>query len=59
MNVHPKVVSAGVAGALVTVIVAIAGGMAVSIDATVSAALTTLVMFGAGWLKSGPDTPAA
>jgi enamine deaminase RidA (YjgF/YER057c/UK114 family) len=48
----PKIQAVGVAGAATTVVVFIAGQLGLDLTAEVAAALTTLIAFGAGYLKS-------
>lgn len=50
--VHPKVAAAGAVGALVTVIVVVAGQLGYNVSADLAAALTTLLSFAAGYLKT-------
>lgn len=50
--INPKVAAGGVAGAFVTVLVWAAALAGVEVPAEVAAALTTLVSFGAGYLKA-------
>jgi hypothetical protein len=51
-DIHPKVVAAGVGGAAVTVLVAIAAAAGYHATPELAAALSTLAAFGFGYLKS-------
>lgn len=48
---QPKVAAAGVAGAVTSVIVFIAGELGLEIPVEVGSALTALIAFAAGYLK--------
>lgn len=48
----PKVAAAGVAGAVTTLIVFIASRLGLDVPPDAAAALTTLIAFAAGYLKS-------
>lgn len=52
MNVHPKVQSAGLAGAVSVLVVFVATQLGLDISPEVSSALTTVLAFAAGYLKS-------
>jgi hypothetical protein len=54
MGLHPKVSAALVAGAVTTVLVALAGAFGVNVPPDVSAALVTILTFAAGYLKAAP-----
>lgn len=49
---HPKVAAGGAAAAVTTVLVWVAAMLGVDVPAEVAAALTTLISFGVGYLKS-------
>jgi len=51
-KVNPKVSAGAVGGALSVLIVAVAQAVGLDIDATVAAALATLLGFAAGYLKT-------
>ena len=51
MNLHPKVVASSSVGAIVTVLVALAGALGYTIPPDVAAALVTILVFAAGYLK--------
>jgi hypothetical protein len=52
MNVHPKVGAATVAGAGSIVIVFALGSLGVSVPPEVASAISTILAFAAGYLKS-------
>lgn len=52
MQPQPKVLAAGVAGALTTILVYILGTQGVAIPADVAAAITTVISFVAGYFTS-------
>lgn len=52
MTPQPKVAAAGVAGAVTTVIVFIAAQLGLEVPSEVAAAVTALLAFAAGYLKS-------
>ncbi len=54
MNLHPKVVAGGIAGALTVLIVWGASLAGLDIPPEVASALTVLISFAAGFLKSAP-----
>jgi hypothetical protein len=51
MSPQPKVAAAGVAGAVTTILVFVVSQLGVDLPAEVSAAITALISFGAGYLK--------
>jgi len=52
MTVNPKVAAGGIAGAVTILVVYIAGVLGLDVPPEVSSAFTTLVAFGAGYLKA-------
>ena len=52
MNINPKVQAAGAAGAITILLVWIVGLFGLEVPAEVASAFTTLVAFGAGYIKS-------
>mgnify|MGYP003334735097 FL=1 len=53
-NVSPKVMAATLAAALVTIIVWIAAAAGVTVPSEVQGAITTILVFAAGYLKLDP-----
>jgi hypothetical protein len=52
-RIHPKVAAAGLAGAAATVLIWIGELAGVEVTPEVAAAITTIVAFAAGYLKTG------
>lgn len=52
MRPHPKVNAAGLAGAVSVLIVAVLSEVGVDLGPEVASALTTVLAFGAGYLKT-------
>lgn len=50
--VHPKIAVAGVAGAVTTILVFVVNELGVDVPPEVAAAVTTILSFGAGYLKA-------
>lgn len=63
MNIHPKVVAGGAAGAAVTLLVAVLATQGIVLAPAVVGALLVLVQFAASYFKAGPvalpDVPLA
>lgn len=52
MNVHPKVAAGGLAGAATVILVWVASLAGLSVPPEVASAVTTILSFAAGFLKS-------
>lgn len=53
-NVSPKVLAGTLAAAIVTIIVWAAGAAGIEVPTEVQGAITTILVFVAGWLKLDP-----
>ncbi len=54
MNLNPKVAAGGIAGALTVILVWLVGLAGVDVPAEVASAITVVIGFAAGYLKSAP-----
>ncbi len=57
-TIHPKVQAVGATGAIATLVVFVLGAFGVTIPAAVLAAVLTLVVVAAGYIKRGPEVLA-
>lgn len=55
MNLNPKIAASGIAGALTVVIVYVLSLVGVNVPTEVAAALTVIIAFAAGYLRSQGD----